>query len=122
MGGLPRGVHHENELCSHGDGVPVLRRRRRRDRSGRRRGGRRAGSLLSLVYKDTETLGGSAAHPGGYWSHTAAGPRVTDAVTIDPATNGGERAEVSVKGISGGGRMGSGPGGSVVADIEIRYA
>ncbi len=47
-------------------------------------------------------------------------------VTIDPADNGGERAEVSVKGISGGIKMGHGPGasadGDFPADIDIRYA
>ncbi|HKI68268.1 MAG TPA: polysaccharide lyase family protein, partial [Verrucomicrobiae bacterium] len=42
-------------------------------------------------------------------------------ITIDPKTNGGERGEVSIKGISNGRPMGSGPGGSVIADIEIRY-
>lgn len=77
-----------------------------------------SGKLLSLTYKGLETLD----HQGGYWSHSAAGPKVIDAVTIDPKSNRGDRAEVSVKGISGGTRMGSGPGGSVVADIEIRYA
>ena len=48
------------------------------------------------------------------------------AVTIDPADNGGERVEVSIKGISDGRLMGTGPGasaqGNFAADIEIRYA
>ena len=43
-------------------------------------------------------------------------------VTIDPKSNGGERAEVSMKGISGGKPMGAGPGGSFISDVEIRYA
>jgi len=34
----------------------------------------------------------------------------------------GAIGEVAIKGISGGNQMGSGPGGSVIADIEIRYA
>ncbi len=36
-----------------------------------------------------------------YWEQTPAGT-VTAKVTIDPATNGGERAEVSVKGVNPG--------------------
>ena len=41
---------------------------------------------------------------------------VTSSVTIDPATNGGERAEVSVKGVNSGGTGGRGGG----MDIETR--
>ena len=77
-----------------------------------------SGKLASLRYKGMETLD----RQGGYWSHSAAGPKVIDAITIDPKTNDGARAEVSIKGISGGQRMGSGPGGSTIADIEIRYS
>ena len=46
--------------------------------------------------------------------HRARAARKTR-ITIDPENNGGERGEVSIKGISGGHPMGSGPGGSVVA-------
>jgi rhamnogalacturonan endolyase len=53
-------------------------------------------------------------HQYGFWSHDAMGPRGSgDAiarVTIDPKSNGGARAEVSVKGISRGRKMGTGPG------------
>src|ERR1700730_2832821 len=55
---------------------------------------KRSGKLESLKYNRLETLD----RQGGYWSHSAAGPKVIDAVTIDPESNGGERAEVSVKG------------------------
>ncbi|MGN6368751.1 MAG: polysaccharide lyase family protein [Phycisphaerae bacterium] len=82
------------------------------------------GNLWSLTYRGIDTLQANANHPSGYWSHSAATPddkRTVARVTIDPATNGGERAEVSVKGSSGGERMGAGPGGSAVADIEIRW-
>jgi rhamnogalacturonan endolyase len=82
---------------------------------------KRSGDLVSLKYKDLELLGASG-HPYGYWSHAGAGPRVTAAVTIDPKTNDGERGEVSVKVVSAGDPVGSGPGGSVIADVEIRYA
>jgi rhamnogalacturonan endolyase len=82
-----------------------------------------SGDLLSLKYKNLEMLDNVNQHQPAYWSHnTAQGQQIIPRVTIDPQSNDGERAEVSVKGISGGMRMGSGPGGSVISDIEIRYA
>ncbi len=75
---------------------------------------------------------GMTDHQYGFWSHDAMGQRGTGEavakVTIDPSTNGGRLAEVSVKGISGGTRaLGTGPGanrerGDFFADVEIRYA
>jgi rhamnogalacturonan endolyase len=73
-----------------------------------------------------------------YWEQTPAGT-ITAKVTIDPATNGGERAEVSVKGVNPGTPGVRGGGGSAAAgttaaqygvpsgpgrggmDIEVRY-
>jgi rhamnogalacturonan endolyase len=81
---------------------------------------KRSGDLVSMTYKGLEMLGRSG-HPGGYWSHTATGQRTATTVTIDPKANNGERGEIAVKVISGGEPVGNGPGGSVVADIEIRY-
>jgi rhamnogalacturonan endolyase len=82
-----------------------------------------SGDVFSLKYKNFELLDNVDQHQPAYWSHnTALGQEITPRVTIDPKSNEGERGEVSVKGISGGRRMGSGPGGSVVADIEIRYS
>jgi rhamnogalacturonan endolyase len=81
-----------------------------------------SGDLLSLRYDGLEMLsrtGGGRA--GGYWSHNVALGGAVARVTIDPQTNGGERGEVSVKAMSKGQPLGSGPGGSAVADIEIRY-
>ena len=84
---------------------------------------RQSGDLVSLRYHGLEMLGGGSGHPGGYWSHTPGrGARVADTVNIDPAQNGGERAEVSVKGFYQGTPLGAGPGGSASVDIEIRYA
>ncbi|HVW20591.1 MAG TPA: polysaccharide lyase family protein [Opitutaceae bacterium] len=115
---------------------------------------RASGDLVSLRYRGKEMLavpltadgqpdlqadppGGNVRgfapftdHQYGFWSHDAMGPVGTraaeDRVTIDPQANGGERAEVSVKGVSGGRRMGTGPGsspsGNFAADIDIRYA
>jgi rhamnogalacturonan endolyase len=71
-------------------------------------------------------------HQYGFWSHDAMGARATAAenptikkITIDPKTNGGERGEVSIKGVSNGRALGTGPGaqrtGNFIADIEIRY-
>lgn len=89
---------------------------------------KRNGDLLSMTYKDVETLTpDSGGHSGVYWSHdTTGGVDVVSRVSIDPKANGGERAEVSVKGISGGVKMGHGPGtptdGDLAVDIDIRFA
>ena len=88
----------------------------------RARAAKRSGDLLSLRYQGQEVLNAGAGHPAGYWSHNTARGRVSPRVSVDPRANGGERAEVSMVGIADGNPMGSGPGGSVVADIEIRYA
>jgi rhamnogalacturonan endolyase len=87
---------------------------------------KRSGDLTSLQYKGTETLNDRSGHAGGYWSHdTTGGKETVTRITIDPRSNGGVRGEVSVKGISGGIKMGHGPdaghGGDFPADIEIRY-
>jgi rhamnogalacturonan endolyase len=67
---------------------------------------KRDGNLSSLVYHGVEIL-----TRGKYWEQTPAGT-ITARVTIDPATNGGERAEVSVKGVNpGGGARGGGTPG-----------
>jgi rhamnogalacturonan endolyase len=81
---------------------------------------KRSGNLTSLKYHNLEML--DAGRQSAYWSHNAARGQQITGITIDPQTNGGARGEVSIKGISGGNQMGSGPGGSVIADIEIRYA
>ena len=49
---------------------------------------------------------------------------MTQTVTIDPAKNGGARAEVAVKGVTGGTVMltPGAPGGGTYCDIEVRYA
>jgi rhamnogalacturonan endolyase len=113
-----------------------------------------SGDLLSVRYKDMEMLAtftddkgmpdlqkdppganpnglnrGMTDHQYGFWSHDAMGPRgsspAESKVTIDPASNGGERGEVSIKGSSKGKMMGTGPGanpnGQFASDIEIRY-
>ena len=84
---------------------------------------KRSGDLISLKFHGLEMQDNVTQRQPGYWSHnTARGRQVIPRLTINPKTNGGERGEISIQGISGGGPMGSGPGGSVIADIEIRYA
>ncbi|MBI4625721.1 MAG: hypothetical protein HY736_21185 [Verrucomicrobia bacterium] len=73
---------------------------------------------------------GMTDHQYGFWSHDAMGPKNTQPaiarITIDPKTNNGARAEVSVKGLAVGRKMGTGPGsnaqGQFQADVEIRFA
>ena len=62
------------------------------------------GRLTEMMFQGMNVMGG-----GGYWEQTPSGT-VTQTVTIDPAKNGGERAEVDVKGVGGRG-----------LDIELRY-
>ncbi len=81
---------------------------------------KRSGDLLSLKYNGLEMLD-AGSRQYAYWSHNTARGEQEARITIDPKQNGGERGEVSIKGVSGGNPMGSGPGGSVIADIEIRY-
>lgn len=83
---------------------------------------KRSGDLVSLRYKNLEMLDTESSRGSAYWSHDIARGKRTARITIDPRANGGERGEVSLIGISGGTPMGSGPGGSVIADIEIRYS
>lgn len=85
-----------------------------------------SGDLVSLIYKNVETLTDVSGHPFVYWSHDVGGAeRIETRVTIDPAAKDGQQAEVSVKGVSGGRLMGHGPGappeGDLPVDIEIRY-
>lgn len=87
---------------------------------------KRNGDLNSLQFRGMETLNHASGHAGAYWSHdTTGGKELITKITIDPKTNGGKRAEVSVKAISGGNMMGHGPGaeagGDFATDVEIRY-
>ena len=48
-------------------------------------------------------------HQYGFWSHDTEGPNTVRKITIDPKSNSGDRAEVSIKGIADGKPMGAGP-------------
>jgi len=88
---------------------------------------KRNGALESLRYQGHETMGHDQGQ-AGYWeqdpSAAAAVNGLTDSLTIDPAQNGGARAEVAVKGVTGGQVQLSrnAPGGGTYCDEEIRYA
>jgi rhamnogalacturonan endolyase len=92
---------------------------------------KRSGNLSSLVYKGFETMGNGEGRASGIWeqdpSAAAQVNGLTDSVTIDPAKNNGDRAEVSVKGVTGD-QVGLTPGapgapaGGINLDLEIRYA
>ena len=60
-------------------------------------------NMPALIYHGMNTMG-----PGGFWEQTPSGA-VTRSLTIDPAKNGGQRAEVAIKGVDG--KM----------DFEVRY-
>jgi rhamnogalacturonan endolyase len=61
------------------------------------------GDMTSLKVRGIETQGYVSGHHAGYWEQNPSGAaRLESKVTIDPATNGGERGEVSIKGWSDG--------------------
>jgi rhamnogalacturonan endolyase len=74
----------------------------------------RSGNLVSLKYKDQEMLDTVDRRQAGYWSQNTVQRPAAARVTIDPKSNGGERGEVSVKGVYNG--------QGLAMDIEIRYA
>src|SRR5579872_4170972 len=83
------------------------------------------GNLVSLKFRGIETMGFVSGAHAGYWEQNPAkAPRLSATLTIDPSANGGERAEVSVKGISEGHPLDGGgqPGGAMLCDLEIRYS
>jgi rhamnogalacturonan endolyase len=94
---------------------------------------KRSADLTSIKTPHTSTpnielMGYVSGHHAGYWEQSPArAPRLEAKVTIDPAVNGGQRAEVSVKGWSDGTSIlgpnptAAGQGGGLIADLEIRY-
>jgi rhamnogalacturonan endolyase len=85
------------------------------------------GAMDSLFYKGIDTMGHEQGQPGVWEEDPSAAAEtggLTNSITIDPAKNGGGRAEVSVKGVTGGQFQlsRSAPGGGTYCDIEIRYA
>ena len=94
---------------------------------------RRTGDLETLVYRGIDTMGHDQGRSGQWEQDPSAAAKVgglTQSLTIDPATNGGARAEVSVKGVTKGdpsaGLSPGSPGapltGTANCDLEVRYA
>ena len=88
---------------------------------------KRNGVMESLFYQGVDTLGHDQGEPGCWEQDPSAAASVgglTNTVTIDPVNNGGARAEVSVKGVTGGKVQltPNAPGGGTYCDMEIRYA
>jgi rhamnogalacturonan endolyase len=88
---------------------------------------KRNGSLEQVIYKGVDRAGHDQGAVG-VWeqdpSAAAASGGLTQSITIDPAKNGGERGEVSIKGVTGGKVMltPNAPGGGTMCDLELRYA
>jgi rhamnogalacturonan endolyase len=80
------------------------------------------GDLKSLKYDGQETMGYVSGHQAGYWEQNpSAAAERTDGLSIDPATNAGERAEVYVRGKANGRSILRGNGPGMAVDMEIRY-
>ncbi len=76
-----------------------------------------SGDLTSLQVKGLELMGYGSGHHAGYWEQsTARAARLESKITIDPKSNGGDRAEVSIKGWSDGK-----PVSGMLCDLEVRY-
>ncbi len=94
---------------------------------------KRSGDLVSVKTSRTitpgiELMGYVSGHHAGYWEQSPAlAAREVTAITIDPATVNGDRAEVSIKGyadgksILGANPTAAGQEGGMIADLEIRY-
>lgn len=83
---------------------------------------KKTANMMAARYLGRDLLTESRNFGAAMWSHDTTSPETITKITIDPNNTNGERAEISIKGISGGRPMGNGPGGSFIADIEIRYA
>jgi rhamnogalacturonan endolyase len=94
---------------------------------------KRTGDLETLIYRGKDTMGHDQGRAGVWEQDPSAAAKVgglSQSITIDPARNGGDRAEVSIKGVTQGdphagltpGSPGAAPGGMVNVDLEIRYS
>jgi len=80
-----------------------------------------SGSMTSLIDRGINIMRSG----GGYWEQTPQdAPQLMNILTIDPATNGGARAAVTIKGVTDGTQMltRGAPGGGTYYDMEIRCA
>jgi rhamnogalacturonan endolyase len=80
-----------------------------------------SGDLVSLKYNGLEMMSGGRDH--GYWEQNPSGAaNLSDGLSIDPASNGGERAEVYIRGVANGKDLARTSSGSMICDMEIRYS
>jgi rhamnogalacturonan endolyase len=71
---------------------------------------KKTGDMTSLKVHGLETMGYVSGHHAGYWEQNPNGAaRMEAKLTIDPASNGGDRGEVSIKGWSDGKSLNAGP-------------
>jgi rhamnogalacturonan endolyase len=71
---------------------------------------KKTGDMTSLKVHGLEMMGYVSGHHAGYWEQNPNGAaRMEAKLTIDPAGNGGERGEVSIKGWSDGKSLNAGP-------------
>src|SRR5215469_18149018 len=78
---------------------------------------KRSGNLTELVYKNLQMFDDRRGSSGGYWSYDVSRQQRTSRITIEPNSNGGQRGEVSVRGMFSG-RLLGGP----ATDLEFRYS
>jgi len=84
---------------------------------------RTTGDLKSLKYGSQEMMGFTSGHHAGYWEQNPSGAaELTDGVSIDPAANSGDRAEIYIRGKADGKSILRGPGSGMIVDLEIRYS
>lgn len=94
---------------------------------------KRTGDIEALIFRGEDVLGHDQGRVGGWEQDPSAAAKVgglSQAITIDPATNGGARAEVSIKGVTKGdpaagltpGSPGAPREGTVNCDLEVRYS
>ncbi|HVS70240.1 MAG TPA: polysaccharide lyase family protein [Phycisphaerae bacterium] len=92
---------------------------------------KKTGGTLQLFYKGQDLCGHDQGTVGGWETEPSAAAQVgglTDSITIDPSKNNGDRAEVSIKGVTGGkvgltpGSPGGARGGTMNMDEEVRWS
>ncbi len=85
---------------------------------------KRNGDLEALIYQGIDVAGHDQGRVACWEEDPSLAPDLKQSLTIDPAQNGGARAEVSIAGKTGGTVMltPTAPGGGTYCDIEIRYA
>ncbi len=91
---------------------------------------KRTGGLENLFFKGVDQVGHDQGSTGGWEVEPSAAGQangLTQSITIDPTKNNGERAEISIKAVTGGqvgltpGSPGGAQGGTYNLDMDVRY-